>query len=284
MMKKIITLFLFAVLLSGTALANELDKLHTYLMQSIQYPSAARLASHQGNSIITFTLAKGSLKHVNVETELGKGCDIAVLNSIMAYPQIKNIKDGLYALKTSFIIQNDDTALINEDAKLPIGFTTLNPITIMAEAVPSTNPIGIKIVGYGVKNEPLYIIDGNTAMSLQELDPKTIESLTILKDASAIALYGKEAANGVIVITTKKQTSSAPKLVLRGTNTYGKNPLFVVDGEVVENSNLNDFDPNKIQSITVLKDASAIALYGPEAAKGVVIIETKATTKIKPKK
>jgi TonB-dependent SusC/RagA subfamily outer membrane receptor len=283
-MKKLILLSLCTVLLSGTALASELEKFHTYLMQSIRYPSAARLASHQGNSIITFTLAKGSLKHVNIETELGKGCDVAILNSIMAYPQIKNIKDGQYALKTSFIIQSDYTPLINEGAKLPAGFTALEPVTIMAPAAPNTNPIGIKIVGYGTKKDPLYIIDGKTEMSLQELDPKTIESLTILKDASTIALYGKEAANGVIVITTKKATSSAAKVVLRGTNAYSKDPLFVVDGEVKEHTSLHDFDPNNIQSITVLKDASAIALYGAEAAKGVVIIETKAKTKAKPKK
>jgi len=58
-------------------------------------------------------------------------------------------------------------------------------------------------------NAPLYIVDGvplNTTTGLQELNPKDIESVQVLRDAASAAIYGARAANGVIVITTKRGT------------------------------------------------------------------------------
>lgn len=53
-------------------------------------------------------------------------------------------------------------------------------------------------------NTPLYVVDGQIQESLDNLDPNTIESVQILKDENAIELYGDEAKNGVVIITTKK--------------------------------------------------------------------------------
>ena len=55
-------------------------------------------------------------------------------------------------------------------------------------------------------NEPLYVVDGVplTSGNQSDIDPSTIESMEILKDAAATALYGSRAANGVVIITTKK--------------------------------------------------------------------------------
>jgi TonB-dependent SusC/RagA subfamily outer membrane receptor len=52
-------------------------------------------------------------------------------------------------------------------------------------------------------NSPLVVIDGVPNRSLERIDPSTIESVTVLKDASA-AIYGSQAANGVILVTTKR--------------------------------------------------------------------------------
>lgn len=60
-------------------------------------------------------------------------------------------------------------------------------------------------------NSPLIVIDGIANRSMQRLDPADIESVTILKDASA-AIYGAEAANGVILITTKRGVSGKPQV------------------------------------------------------------------------
>ncbi|MBS1920504.1 MAG: TonB-dependent receptor [Bacteroidetes bacterium] len=60
-------------------------------------------------------------------------------------------------------------------------------------------------------NSPLIVIDGIANRDMQRLDPADIESVTILKDASA-AIYGAEAANGVILITTKRGAAGKPQI------------------------------------------------------------------------
>lgn len=59
-------------------------------------------------------------------------------------------------------------------------------------------------------NEPLYVIDGfPTEDGLSNLDPASIESIDVLKDASATAIYGARGANGVVVVTTKQGTTNS---------------------------------------------------------------------------
>ncbi len=60
-------------------------------------------------------------------------------------------------------------------------------------------------------NSPLIVVDGISNRSLDRLDPATIESVTVLKDASA-AIYGAQAANGVILITTKRGALGVPQI------------------------------------------------------------------------
>lgn len=81
-------------------------------------------------------------------------------------------------------------------------------------------------------NEPLYVIDG-VAMSgqtgdnssvLSTLNPSDITSLEVLKDASATAIYGSRASNGVVLITTKKGSEGKPKVVYEGMMGWQKLP------------------------------------------------------------
>ena len=64
----------------------------------------------------------------------------------------------------------------------------------------------IRIRGIGTVNssEPLYVVDGVPLNSSSDLDPRSIESMQVLKDASATAIYGSRGSNGVVLITTKK--------------------------------------------------------------------------------
>jgi TonB-linked SusC/RagA family outer membrane protein len=81
-------------------------------------------------------------------------------------------------------------------------------------------------------NTPLYVIDGIPNRSMERLDPADIESLTVLKDASA-AIYGTQAANGVILITTKRGKIGKPTITFNAN--YGYNQPTVIpemaDGE-----------------------------------------------------
>lgn len=66
-------------------------------------------------------------------------------------------------------------------------------------------------------NEPAYIVDGIRTTDISGLNPNDIESMSILKDASASAIYGAAAANGVVIITTKRGISDKPVISF---NTY----------------------------------------------------------------
>ena len=61
-------------------------------------------------------------------------------------------------------------------------------------------------------NEPAYIVDGIRTTDINGLNPQDIESMTVLKDASAAAIYGAAAANGVVLITTKRGNSEKPMI------------------------------------------------------------------------
>ncbi|MEO7766128.1 MAG: TonB-dependent receptor plug domain-containing protein [Ferruginibacter sp.] len=81
-------------------------------------------------------------------------------------------------------------------------------------------------------------------------------------------------ASGVAV-NSDGQPGATPSVRIRGIGTFGNSqPLYVIDGVQV-GTVVRDFSPNDIESIQVLKDASAGALYGSAAANGVIIITTK---------
>ena len=104
----------------------------------------------------------------------------------------------------------------------------------------------IRIRGIGsmnASNEPLYVIDGvpvtsgdvgqassytySTNNVMSTLNPSDIESITVLKDAAASSLYGSRAANGVVMITTKRGKIGKPTISLKAT--WGFTPSFATD-------------------------------------------------------
>ncbi len=74
--------------------------------------------------------------------------------------------------------------------------------------------VAVRVRGYGTlgNNDPLYVIDGvPTKGSLNTINQNDIESIQILKDASSASIYGSRAANGVVIITTKRGKTGVPK-------------------------------------------------------------------------
>lgn len=79
-------------------------------------------------------------------------------------------------------------------------------VQVTGNGSPGVAPV-VRIRGVGSINyaaNPLYVIDGFPVGNMNDLDMKDVESLEVLKDASAAAIYGSRAANGVILVTTKK--------------------------------------------------------------------------------
>ena len=89
-----------------------------------------------------------------------------------------------------------------------------------ASGQPGSSPT-IQIRGYGSINassQPLYVVDGAPYDgNLASINPSDIESMTVLKDASAAALYGARGANGVVMITTKKGVEGRSNVMWRST-------------------------------------------------------------------
>ena len=150
--------------------------------------------------------------------------------------------------------------------------------------------------------QALIIMDGKTVSweQMKDLKPNDINAINIIKGEKATE-YGMSGKNGVILIQTKfiapqqsaminpppptnNVPSSAPAEVVsvvgKGAiiNNRGKTPLYVINGlPVQKNSNnpLQNINPNDIESISILKDKSAVSLYGKEGEDGVVLITTK---------
>lgn len=103
-----------------------------------------------------------------------------------------------------------DQALLGKVAGLHV-----KPVSGEPGAAPQIRIRGIGSISAG--DDPLYVIDGFPTSNLETLNPNDIESIDILKDASATAIYGSRGANGVIIINTKRGKAGKPQLSL---NTY----------------------------------------------------------------
>ena len=71
----------------------------------------------------------------------------------------------------------------------------------------------------GANSSPLVVIDGVIGATLENVDPNDLESITVLKDASAAAIYGSRGSSGVILVTTKKGTPGKAQISYNGTLT-----------------------------------------------------------------
>jgi TonB-linked SusC/RagA family outer membrane protein len=120
------------------------------------------------------------------------------------------------------------------------------------------------VIGYGTQRRS-DITSAVTPVSSEVISRRSARNLTS-------SLQGM--APGVTVTDLGGEPGAAnTNIRIRGVTTLGNtNPLFIVDG--VEQS-FNDINPNDIESITILEDATSTAIYGSRAANGVVVIETK---------
>ena len=122
----------------------------------------------------------------------------------------------------------------------------------------------VVMIGYSSRKK----VDNTTSIS--SLSTEDVTKVKVLNATQAI--QGK--ASGVTVVASDLP-GSTPTVIIRGLGTAlsGRNPLYVVDGMFVDN--INNINSNDILSYDILKDASALAIYGNRAANGVIIVTTK---------
>ena len=116
---------------------------------------------------------------------------------------------------------------------------------------------------------------GDLTGSVAKVDMDDLNKATVASFDQALG--GRIA--GVQVVNSSGQPGSSANIVIRGSNTISDSsdgsPLYVIDGFATDDPNAAAYNPSDIESIDVLKDASATAIYGARGANGVIIINTK---------
>ena len=137
---------------------------------------------------------------------------------------------GYGSAKRSNVLGAVSQVNISELTRLPVAGIdqALQGLSAGVQVTQNTGAPGegasVRIRGAGSissSNSPLYIVDGiPTVDALKILSPGDIETITILKDASAAAIYGSRATNGIVLITTKKGKKGAAKVMYHGEYGY----------------------------------------------------------------
>ena len=146
------------------------------------------------------------------------------------------------------------------------GNTTIN-VTLKEE---NKSLDEVVVVGYGTQKKS--VVTG----AISSLKAKDIENIPNSGRVEQ-ALQGR--TSGIIIASNSGQPGTAATVRVRGITTFdtygGNNPLWVIDGVIVESSGIGFINQNDIESIEVLKDAASLAIYGSRAASGVILITTK---------
>ncbi len=219
------------------------------------YPNIVKELSQQNGKVqVTVTDAFGPVVGANVivkGTTNGSITDmegVAVLNEVPA--------DGI--LEVSFI------------GYLTQHIPVSNQSNINVKLVEDTQKIDeVVVVGYGTQAKK--DITGSVAV---------VNADDLAKTPAASATEQLQGRAAGVVIGSTGSPGSASMVRIRGVGTVNDNgPLYVIDGVSTRDQNLNSINPNDIESMQVLKDASAAAIYGAQASNGVILITTKKGTR-----
>ncbi|SMC72031.1 TonB family protein [Pedobacter nyackensis] len=175
-----------------------MQNFYSYLQKSVKYPIEAQKNNVQGKVFLSFVVeVDGDLSNIKVERSLGSGTDEEAVRVLAESPKwVPGMQNGK-AVRVKY--------------NIPITFSLSKPGTPQG---PSQGNLGIRFMDENGKiktadgttaNQPLYVIDGKIMenQGISDIKPNDIESITVLKDAGATAIYGAKGANGVIIITTK---------------------------------------------------------------------------------
>jgi TonB-dependent starch-binding outer membrane protein SusC len=209
-----------------------------------------------GSTVIAQSTFKGYVKDKDGKPVTGATVSVRGknINAISA-------EDGAFTVKAGA----GDVLLISS-----VGFETFqlkigaNTSSLNIQLVTNANVLSdVVVVGYGTQKKK-DLTGAISSININDTKKYTTSDISQL-------LQGR--ASGVAV-NSDGQPGASPSVRIRGFSTFGgSQPFYVVDG--VPGTAIRDFSPNDIETMTVLKDASAAAIYGAAAANGVIIITTK---------
>ncbi|UFH52696.1 TonB-dependent receptor [Spirosoma sp. KNUC1025] len=173
-------------------------------------------------------------------------------------------QDGAFSIAAAGSSVLVISSISYETQEIPVN----NRSAIDVSMLPSNKTLNeVVVVGYGTQSKRA-ITGAVASVGFNEFKDRSFSNVTQ-------SLAGKIA--GVNITQSQGAPGVSPIIRIRGVSsiTAGTNPLFVVDGVPLENFNLNLINPQDIESVDVLKDASSAAIYGSRGANGVVLVTTK---------
>lgn len=173
-----------------------------YTSQTLQASSNMKVTLKPENKELNeiVVVGYGTQKKVNLT-----GSVSSVDSKVLESRPIQNLQSGLQGLMPGVTISGTNGA-------------------------PGMDAGSINVRGVGTLNtsSPYILIDGVESGTMSSLDPNDIESISVLKDAASAAIYGSKAANGVILITTKRGKSGKPQVTYNGYISL-QNPTSMID-------------------------------------------------------
>ncbi|WP_218043714.1 SusC/RagA family TonB-linked outer membrane protein [Flavobacterium gawalongense] len=170
------------------------------------------------NDVLVFSY----IGHLNQEVTVGNKSqvNIALKSELTSLTEVIVVGYGKQKKKTltgavSMVQGKDLVKSPVTNVSQSIGGRVPGVVAISGTGEPGSDGVTLRVRGVNTfgNSSPLIVVDGVAGRSLERIDPSTIDNISVLKDASA-AIYGAQAANGVILITTKRGTSGKPKVSL----------------------------------------------------------------------
>ncbi|MDF7819349.1 TonB-dependent receptor [Runella sp. MFBS21] len=196
-----------------------------------------------------------------------KGGEMPGVNVLLKGTSVGTTSDaqGRFSLK----ISNADVLVVSfigyKTQEVKIGGRT----QLDVEMQPDISTLSeVLVVGYGTQSRE------TVTTSISKVDTKVLQNAPYTNVGAAL----QGAVPGLRVQTTSGEPGAASRIILRGgtsiNNPNGASPLYIVDG-VIRDAGFTDLNPNDIETMQVLKDAAATAIYGARGSNGVILITTK---------
>ena len=225
----------------------------------------------------------------------------AIAVTAFARPEISEKVEEISAVKVNDLVEIVETKS-EENVVKELVDTTKNKVVVVGYRTEKKDSVltsgkkkvAISVQGISDEGKPLVIINGKESERevVNALNPERIESVSVIGPEKAIKIYGEKAKDGVMDIKLYSEKKFAPrKIEIEGINktrldalnsgakswgaTFrsadGGKPLVIIDGkEATGDDPLANISPDRIRSISVLKDKTALAAYGDKGKNGVI--------------
>ncbi len=280
------------------------------LIKQIESSSDLRFAyAKEDIKNLSVELASGNWNLLNLFTEVSKQTQFTISRVNESIALVPASSSSLPIVEDKISLQFQITGKITDEngealpgATVQEKGTTNGTITDVdgsySLSLPENATVVVSFVGFGYKEISVggrSVLDVTLTQDISSLDEVVVVGYGTMKKSdltgaissvSAEDLQETRAGNvldqaqgrlaGVDIVRNNGSPGSPLQIRIRGNRSIsaGNDPLFVIDG-IPTTQDINDFSPSDIESIEVLKDASAVAIYGSRGANGVILITTK---------